>query len=122
MGIGTTIGAFLNYYFSRDYPQLMKEWRGFPPAEKRLYGAMVAGPCLVIGIFWLGWTGAYASVPWYVPALSTVLIGMSVSLVFISFLVRTTVFFRDFQVTDMVSCVVELPCGYLSVSTRRTYR
>ncbi|ETW75515.1 major facilitator superfamily [Heterobasidion irregulare TC 32-1] len=86
VGIGTTIGASLNYYFSRDYPRLMKEWRGFPPAEERLYGAMMAGPCLVIGIFWLGWTGAYASVPWYVPALSTILIGMSVSLVFISFL------------------------------------
>lgn len=75
----------------------MKEWRGFPPAEERLYGAMMAGPCLVIGIFWLGWTGAYASVPWYVPALSTILIGMSVSLVFISFLVCTTVFFAIFR-------------------------
>ena len=48
---------------------------------------MVAGPCLVIGAFWLGWTGEYENIPWYVPALSTILIGVSVNLVFISFLV-----------------------------------
>ncbi|THH06667.1 hypothetical protein EW146_g9542 [Bondarzewia mesenterica] len=86
VGIGTTIGAYLNWWFSRSYATLVEEWRGFPPAEERLYGAMLAGPCLVIGIFWFGWTGAYVAVPWYVPAISTILIGMSVSLVFMSFL------------------------------------
>ncbi|KAI0061389.1 MFS polyamine transporter [Artomyces pyxidatus] len=86
VGIGSAIGTCVNIWLLRPYPRLMREWRGFPPAEYRLYGAMIAGPSLVVGIFWLGWTGAYASVPWYVPAISTVLIGMSIALVFMSFL------------------------------------
>ncbi|KAJ7690229.1 MFS general substrate transporter [Mycena rosella] len=86
IGIGTTFGAVLNVYFSRNYPTLIKTWRGFPPPEERLWGGMVGGCAFVVGIFWLGWTGAYPGVPWYVPALSTVLVGMSISAIFISFL------------------------------------
>jgi DHA1 family multidrug resistance protein-like MFS transporter len=87
IGIGTTIGAFVNYVFSRHYPQLIKRWKGFPPPEERLYGAMLGSPLLVIGIFWLGWTGQYAAVPWYVPGLSTIVIGAAIALIFVSFLV-----------------------------------
>ena len=47
----------------------------------------VGSPILVIGIFWLGWTGQYASIPWYVPALSTIFLGIGISSIFISFLV-----------------------------------
>jgi MFS transporter, DHA1 family, multidrug resistance protein len=66
---------------------LIKRWKGFPPPEERLYGAMLAGPSLVIGIFWFGWTGEYSHVSWIVPEISTVFIGMSIALVFMSFLV-----------------------------------
>lgn len=68
---------------------------------------MLAGPFLIIGIFWLGWTGSesrsvhippltnaharrcppdYSSINWAVPAVSLIFIGMSFTLVFISFL------------------------------------
>lgn len=65
---------------------------------------MLAGPFLIVGIFWLGWTGSafgsrslarsgtdlcfadYPSIHWAVPAASAILIGMSFTLVFISFL------------------------------------
>jgi DHA1 family multidrug resistance protein-like MFS transporter len=90
VGIGTTIGALLNVWFSRRYKTLTPMWKGSPPPENRLVGAMVAGPVLVVGIFFLGWTGAYKSVPWYVPALATIVIGVSFTLVFISFLVRSS--------------------------------
>ncbi|KAJ6587791.1 MFS polyamine transporter [Mycena sp. CBHHK59/15] len=86
IGIGTTIGAAINVFYSRHYPRLIKTWRGFPPPEERLWGGMIGGCSFVIGIFWLGWTGQYPSVPWYVPAISTILVGMSISLIFISFL------------------------------------
>jgi len=86
VGIGTTIGAMLNIWLSRNDAQLIKHWRGFPPPEERLRGGMVGGVAFVVGIFWLGWTGEYPSVPWYVPALSAILVGMSVCLIFISFL------------------------------------
>ncbi|EPS94316.1 hypothetical protein FOMPIDRAFT_1026243 [Fomitopsis schrenkii] len=85
VGIGTTVGAAAFFPMTAHYPQLMLKWRGFPPPEQRLFGAMIGGASLVLGSFWLGWTGNYAAVPWYVPALATIPIGASVSMVFISF-------------------------------------
>ncbi|KAF9069463.1 major facilitator superfamily domain-containing protein [Rhodocollybia butyracea] len=86
VGIGSTLGAALNYYFSIVYSRHIPRWKGFPPAEYRLYGAMVGAPALVIGAFWLGWTGEYTNVPWAVPAVATVVLGFAISLIFMSFL------------------------------------
>ena len=88
VGIGTTLGSAINLWTTAHYPRLIAKWKGFPPPEQRLFGAMIGSPLLVVGIFWLGWTGEYASVPWYVPGLSTIIIGTSISLIFMSFLVR----------------------------------
>lgn len=88
IGIGAALATFMNLWFLRPYPSLLKHWYGFPPAEERLYSAMVGGPLLVIGIFWLGWSGNYESVPWWVPALSMILIGLAIALIFTSFFVR----------------------------------
>ncbi|KAK7451300.1 hypothetical protein VKT23_012641 [Stygiomarasmius scandens] len=86
VGIGTTLGSLINYFYSRHYPELVVKWRGFPPPEERLYGAMIGAPAMVIGAFWLGWTGAYPEVHWAAPAVATIAIGMAISLIFISFL------------------------------------
>ncbi|KAJ4485233.1 MFS polyamine transporter [Lentinula aciculospora] len=86
VGIGSTLGALTNFYFSLQYSKHIDHWKGFPPAEYRLYGAMVGAPALVIGAFWLGWTGEYASVHWAVPAVATVVLGFAISLIFMSFL------------------------------------
>ncbi|GAA5919902.1 hypothetical protein JCM1841_002104 [Sporobolomyces salmonicolor] len=86
VGIGTTIGAVTNIIVQRHYRELVPLWHGHPPPEERLYGAMIAGPFLVIGMFYLGWTGNYPSIHWAVPAVATIFIGASFSLVFISFL------------------------------------
>ncbi|KIL54516.1 hypothetical protein M378DRAFT_174192 [Amanita muscaria Koide BX008] len=83
VGLGATFGCAR---LSSHYPALIKRWKGFPPPEQRLRGAMIGAPTLVIAIFWLGWTGEYSSIPWYVLALSTVPLGMSISLTFITFL------------------------------------
>lgn len=88
VGIGTTLGAAINVWQSRHYGQLITRWKGFPPPEYRLTGAMVGAPLLVIGAFWLGWTGHYASIPWYVPGLATIVLGAGIALIFMSFLVR----------------------------------
>ncbi|KAJ7624415.1 MFS polyamine transporter [Roridomyces roridus] len=86
IGIGTFLGALSTHFLAMDYPQLIKTWRGFPPAEERLRAAMLGAPVFVIGIFWLGWTGEYSSIPWYVPAISTIPVGFGISAIFISFL------------------------------------
>jgi len=87
VAIGASIGALLSVYLDGSTPDMIRKWHNSPPPEMRLYGAMFGGPCLVLGIFWLGWTGEYSAVPWYVPAMSTLPIGASITLVFISFTV-----------------------------------
>ena len=82
-GIGTTLGVIINYFTSVHYPKLIKKWKGFPPPENTLIGAMIGSPTLVIGIFWLGWTGQYANIPWYVPALGTIVLGGGMALIFV---------------------------------------
>ncbi len=112
IGIGSVIATLINIWLLRPYPQLMKEWRGFPPPEKRLYSAMVGTPLLAVSIFWLGWTGNYESVPWYVPALSTIPLGTGIALVFMSFLVRSTLLpYRNAMLTEFGRS--ELPRGHL---------
>ncbi|KAK2462832.1 hypothetical protein APHAL10511_005144 [Amanita phalloides] len=86
VGIGTTLGSLLNAYLSGKYKELIRKWRGFPPPEERLIGAMFGAVAFVIGIFWLGWTGEYKAIPWYVPGLSTIFLGFGISLIFMSFL------------------------------------
>ncbi|KAI0270455.1 MFS general substrate transporter [Gloeopeniophorella convolvens] len=85
LGIGSFLGTLVTIWFLRPYPKLLKEWRGFPPPENRLHGSMLSGPLLVFSILFLGWTGNYPSVPWYVPALSTIPLGMGNALIFMSF-------------------------------------
>lgn len=86
VGIGTTIGGIISVLVQLRYKRLTPFWHNVPPPEERLWGSMIAGPVLVLGCFWFGWTGQYAAVPWYVPALALVPIGMSFTLVFISLL------------------------------------
>lgn len=86
VGLGTTIGGVLNIFVQRKYIRLTPFWKGTPPPEERLIGSMIAGPVLVLGCFWLGWSGNFVAVPWYVPALALIPIGMSFTLVFISLL------------------------------------
>jgi len=111
--IGMCVGTVLTIYLQKDYPKLLKEWRGFPPVEYRLRGALVAGPTLVVGIFWLGWTGNYASVPWYVPALGGIPIGISMIMFFISFSVCQLFTLNS---TLCSSSTAELSHGYVPVS------
>ncbi|EIN14350.1 MFS general substrate transporter [Punctularia strigosozonata HHB-11173 SS5] len=89
LGIGIMIGAFMSLLSMRHIGKLAEKWRGSPPPEQRLRGAMIAGPCLAISCFWLGWSGNFSSVPWYVPDLAVVLTGSSIILSFISLIVNT---------------------------------
>ncbi|VDB86995.1 unnamed protein product [Peniophora sp. CBMAI 1063] len=85
VGVGVILSCAIAIHKSRMYGALVKEWRGHPPPENRLQGAMVAAPVMVIGVFWFGWTGNYPNVHWAAPAVSLVLVGFSVTLIFISF-------------------------------------
>ncbi|KAJ6534455.1 major facilitator superfamily domain-containing protein [Mycena vulgaris] len=91
---GELILILVTLYLSLVYgvmpsPIIFIDKRGFTIAQnglERLCGGMVGGCAFVIGILGLGWTCEYSRVPWYVPALSAILAGMSISMIFISFL------------------------------------
>ena len=70
---------------------------------------MLGGPVLVVGIFWLGWSGNYESVPWWIPGLSTILIGLAITLIFISFIVRLTptLFLLTLNISDYGMMVIQ---------------
>ncbi|KAF7969429.1 hypothetical protein HWV62_27379 [Athelia sp. TMB] len=85
-GLGAVGGSAINFYYSLQYAKLIPRWKGFPPPEERLYGAMIAGPALIIGAFWFGWTGNYPQIHWIWPALALIFIGLAVSLIFVSLL------------------------------------
>ncbi|KIK64990.1 hypothetical protein GYMLUDRAFT_160423 [Collybiopsis luxurians FD-317 M1] len=87
LGIGSTLTTICNLYFTRRVNKIIPKWKGFPPPEERLYTAMIGSIMLVGSTFWMGWTGNYANIPWYVPAISTVFVGFAISLVFIAFIV-----------------------------------
>lgn len=117
VGIGTTMGSLINVFTTSHYPALIQKWKGFPPPEQRLFGAMIGGPCFVVGIFWLGWSGEYPGVPWYVPALSTIFVGVAISLVFISFLVSLIQKWAPRGIADSFVFLAELPGRHVFVST-----
>ncbi|KAI9630150.1 hypothetical protein KEM48_012180 [Puccinia striiformis f. sp. tritici PST-130] len=84
VSLGSVLGRYLQLYLARPMKKLIPKWHGHPPCEMNLYGTMFAGPFLVGAIFWLGWTGAYAYIPWWVPALSTIFLGLSFNVAYIS--------------------------------------
>lgn len=84
------LGAIIFSLTSSISPALVQKWRGYPPPEYRLYSAMIGSPILVVGCFWLGWTGHYSDIPWYVPAISTIPVGLGISSIFMSLLVSVS--------------------------------
>ncbi|KAE8212781.1 hypothetical protein CF327_g3624 [Tilletia walkeri] len=82
--VGSLIGAGLNIFLNHRYRFLQHLWKGAPPPEERLYGAILAGPLLVAGAFALGWTGYKASITPWGAIISAIPLGTAITLVFIS--------------------------------------
>lgn len=55
-----------------------------PKPEKRLELCIISAWCLVVAMFWFGWTGGYSSVHWMSPVLAGGLIGVGVLGMFVS--------------------------------------
>lgn len=54
-----------------------------PIPEWRLPPVIVGGVCFAIGVFWFGWTGYTASIPWIVPTLSGLFTGFGLLAIFL---------------------------------------
>ena len=85
VGTGTSIGAYTFYAIAMArFRKLASTWRGPPPPEERLIAAMIGAPILAISVLWVFWTGAYGSIPWYVPAIGSIPLGFGLLVVFVS--------------------------------------
>lgn len=84
MLIGVFIGGGAIMFFEKRYNQKMDANGGKPVPEERLPPLMVGGFTFVIGMFWLGWSGAYAEhVHWIVPTIGAAFVGNGLMMIFL---------------------------------------
>lgn len=86
MFIPIAIGMFINLVISFGLQVAAKRSAKKPVPEDRLLPAIfLGGPCMVISLFWLGFTSR-SDIPWQSPAASLILFGIAIVCIFNSFL------------------------------------
>lgn len=97
MLIGVFIGGIIGVFMDKRFLQAMEKNGGKLVAEERLPPMMIGGFAYTIGLFWLGWTGAYAAhVHWIVPTIGAAPIGIGLILLFmpsINYIIDCYLFF-----------------------------
>lgn len=83
IAIGTLLGVFPMIFIKKRYERLLKERNGLPPVpEERMIPLLLAGPCLPISLFWIGWTSS-EDINVFVPIVSGLFLGFAFVMVFI---------------------------------------
>ncbi|PYI17052.1 synaptic vesicle transporter [Aspergillus violaceofuscus CBS 115571] len=81
--VGTICLAIPGYFYWKAHHQIRYlDRNGNLPPEAQLPSACVGAVCLAISLFWFGWTGNFASVPWIVPILASGLFAVGGCLIF----------------------------------------
>lgn len=87
-GLAHSLSALFSFCAHRRIARVAGEVGGKPPIEVRLFLGQAGGVCAAAGLFWIAFT-SYASVPWILPVLGSVLFGVGVYQIFVgSFTVR----------------------------------
>ncbi|TKY87308.1 hypothetical protein EX895_003985 [Sporisorium graminicola] len=81
IGVGIAISAPIVGFFNQRSLKARAAAGGKPVPESRLPQVGLSAPLFAIGFFWFGWT-ARASIPWIVPILAGLPIGVSLMLAF----------------------------------------
>lgn len=63
-GLGAVLGGIANVFIPPGYHDFSRRWKGSPPPEQRLRGAMIGAILLVLSLLFFGWTAAYARISW----------------------------------------------------------
>ncbi|BFZ63705.1 hypothetical protein YB2330_004837 [Saitoella coloradoensis] len=85
IGVGMLIGTAAAVWFQHRY-NVQRQTTGKAVAEMRLPMACAAAPLLVVGMFWLGWTGYRKSIHWISPIMAGAPIGAALVMIFTGFL------------------------------------
>lgn len=83
MIVGLLLAGPYVLYYLRSYEAKLKANEGIAIPEWRLPPAIVGGILFSAGLFWFGWTGFTASIPWIVPTLSGLFTGFGLLIIFI---------------------------------------
>ncbi|KAL1311840.1 hypothetical protein AAFC00_001915 [Neodothiora populina] len=81
--IGVLCGCGIVILFEPGYNRKLKANGGLPVPEARLVPMMLGATLFPIGLFWFAWTGNYASVNWAAPAVSGIVTGTGIVLIFL---------------------------------------
>lgn len=84
--------------------KLGKEWTSSPEYH-RLPLSFIAGPCLTVSMFWLGWT-AQPTIHWVAPVLSGLFFGFGFQIIFISLLTYVTDAYKIYSASAMAASVI----------------
>ncbi|KAF2276080.1 major facilitator superfamily [Westerdykella ornata] len=83
MVTGQLLAGTLIFIRQPGYQKKLAANNNIPIPEWRLPEVIAGGICFAAGIFWFGWTGYTASIPWIVPTLSGLLIGFGLLSIFL---------------------------------------
>ena len=83
MVCGILLVAGYIIYDSKNYNKKLAANGGIPVPEWRLPPVMVGGVLFALGLFWFGWSGYKADIPWIVPTLSGLFTGFGLLAIFI---------------------------------------
>lgn len=83
MIVGVMIGFVAVIVTNPGYVKKLQANNNIPVPEWRLFWPMLGGVSFTIGLFWFGWTGYTASIPWIVPTLAGLCLGFGIYTVFL---------------------------------------
>ncbi|GAA5843295.1 hypothetical protein JCM5353_005268 [Sporobolomyces roseus] len=104
--VGAILSVPLTLWFQKRYVLATKRNSGIPTPEMRLPPSQLGGILIVVAFLWLGWSGAYRSVPWIVPTLSGIVQGIGSVLIFRSLQTYLIDAYERFAASAMASNVV----------------
>ncbi|KAJ5301432.1 hypothetical protein N7508_006295 [Penicillium antarcticum] len=107
IGIGAATSGFATLYYDTIYEKAKKqgkEWTTSPELH-RLPMSFIAGPCIVVSMFWLAWT-ASSNIHWAVPVMSGLVFGFGYQIIFISLLTYVTDAYGIYSASALAASVI----------------
>ncbi|KAB8222312.1 major facilitator superfamily domain-containing protein [Aspergillus novoparasiticus] len=107
IGIGAASSGLISLYYDTIYEKAKKAGKSWTtsPELHRLPISCIAGPCLTISLFWLGWT-ANRNIHWIAPVLSGLLFGVGYQMIFISLLTYVTDAYKIYSASALAASVI----------------
>ncbi|EPQ30350.1 uncharacterized protein PFL1_01876 [Pseudozyma flocculosa PF-1] len=102
IGLGQLVALASMPYWARKYAAAREAGGGVAPPEARLPVAMAGALIMPVGLFAFAFT-SYASVPWIVPILASILIGLAIGLTYISIFSFTVDAYRPVAASAMAA-------------------